>query len=157
MIKSKPLMHLPGAPDRCEYRQAAGATGKPQLLSIRIARWVSVVVWRLVVRTGSTVPANPAHLGQALLQCHKPAILADSAEKRWDRRFCFQQKTRRGGLRRILRNCRSCCGSLIAALQYCRGITVSIHNALKRVIASRTCKDLQLVTKIVIGMRTSSR
>src|SRR6516225_4892008 len=39
----------------------------------RIAPSIRLVVWPLVVRTGSAVPANAAHLGQALLQCCKPA------------------------------------------------------------------------------------
>src|SRR6516162_9100757 len=42
-------------------------------LSIRIAPSIRLVVWPLVVRTWSAVPANAAHLGQALLQCCKPA------------------------------------------------------------------------------------
>ena len=45
---------------------------------------------------------------------------------------------------------------LIAALQFCGRIAVSVHNALNRVIASRTGKNLQLITKVVIGMRTTS-
>jgi hypothetical protein len=48
-------------------------------------------------------------------------------------------------------------GRLIAALQFCGGIAVCIHNALNRVTASRTGKNLELVTKIVIGMRATSR
>jgi hypothetical protein len=39
----------------------------------RIAPSIRLVVWPLVVRTGSAVPTNAAHLGQALLQCCKPA------------------------------------------------------------------------------------
>ena len=36
-------------------------------------------------------------------------------------------------------------------------IAMSVHNALDRVIASRADKHLSLVTKIVIGMRATSR
>jgi hypothetical protein len=46
---------------------------------------------------------------------------------------------------------------LIATVQFFGRIAVSVHNALNRVIASRAGKNLQLVTKIVIGMRTASR
>ena len=48
-------------------------------------------------------------------------------------------------------------GGLIAAVQFFGRIAVSVHNALNRVITSRTAKNLQLVTKIVIRMRTASR
>jgi hypothetical protein len=47
---------------------------------VRVALWRSTkrlgVPWRGRVRTGSTVPANPAHVGQALLQCCESAIPA---------------------------------------------------------------------------------
>jgi hypothetical protein len=46
---------------------------------------------------------------------------------------------------------------LITASQFFGRIAVSIHNALNRMFASGTGKDLQLVSKIVIGMRTASR
>ncbi len=46
---------------------------------------------------------------------------------------------------------------LIAAPQFFGRITACVHDAFNRVIASRTGKNLELVTKIVIGMRTASR
>ena len=48
-------------------------------------------------------------------------------------------------------------GGLIAAIQFFGRTAVSVYNALNRVIASRAGKNLSLVTKIVIGMRTASR
>lgn len=53
-----------GATNCGQYREAAEAVA----VSIRIAPSIP-----LVVRTRSAVPANPAYVGQALLQCCKPA------------------------------------------------------------------------------------
>jgi hypothetical protein len=67
--------------NRQQGRQTAETTAEAVAPSIPIASSISLVVRRLVVRTGSAVPANPAHRGQTLLKCCKPAIRRTAAAK----------------------------------------------------------------------------